>query len=310
MIYCMPYSLFWYFMRFNNRYDSANSVKLLDILKWQIGKKRIQKREKSHLKIVHTPQDLQSKEDFICWLGHASFLIQVNQKRFLCDPVFGHVPFYKRYISTPYNIEELGEIDYVMLSHVHYDHFDIPSIRALLKKNPIFLVPKGMDSYLKKINKNSVIHTFDWYETYKTSQETSVNLVPAKHWGRRGLFDTNRALWGGFVITSLQHSIYFAGDTAYDTHFKEIGDRFEIDYALLPIGAYLPRTIMQDNHLNPDEAYQAFKELKAKTLLPMHYGTFKLTDEPLNEPKEWIEKLQLQYPKKITPVSIGEVRFL
>jgi len=297
-------------MRFKNRYDSASSVKLWDILQWQISRKRTFTKEQSHLKIVHTPQELQSRKDFICWLGHASFLIQLNRKRFLCDPVFGNIPFYKRYITTPYNIEELGDINYVMLSHVHYDHFDTPSICTLLEKNPTFLVPKGMDVYLKKIDKNISIQTFDWYESYKITEETFVDFVPAKHWGRRGLFDTNRALWGGFILASKENSIYFAGDTAYDTHFKEIAQRFSIDYALLPMGAYLPHNIMQHNHLNPDEAYQAFRELKACTLVPMHYGTFKLTDEPINEPIEWIDKLYEKHADEIEIVTVGKVRFI
>jgi L-ascorbate metabolism protein UlaG (beta-lactamase superfamily) len=204
----------------------------------------------------------------------------------------------------------LGEIDYVLLSHVHYDHFDTPTIRALLEKNPTFLVPKGMDIYLKKINKNISIHTFDWYENHQTSKETFIDFVPAKHWGRRGLFDTNRALWGGFVLSTKQHTVYFAGDTAYDTHFKEIAQRFRIDYALLPVGAYLPHHIMKHNHLNPAEAHQAFRELKAGTLIPMHYGTFKLTDEPINEPLEWIDKLYEEHTDEIEVIAVGEVRFL
>jgi L-ascorbate metabolism protein UlaG (beta-lactamase superfamily) len=297
-------------MRFKNRYDSTTSFRLRDILRWQITKKRATTKEQSHLKTVHTPQALQSKKDFICWLGHASFLIQLNEKRFLCDPVFGDIPLYKRYLPTPYTTQELGEIDYVLLSHVHYDHFDTPTIRALLEKNPTFLVPKGMDIYLKKIDKNISIHMFDWYENHQTSKETFVDLVPAKHWGRRGLFDTNRSLWGGFVLRDKQHTLYFAGDTAYDTHFEVIAQHYNIDYALLPVGAYLPESVMKNNHLNPDEAYQAFRELQADTLIPMHYGTFKLTYEPINEPLEWIDKLYEKHTDEIEIIGIGEVRFL
>jgi L-ascorbate metabolism protein UlaG (beta-lactamase superfamily) len=114
-------------------------------------------------------------------------------------------------------------------------------------------------------------------------------------------------LWGGYVITYQGKSIYFAGDTASGEHFEEIGKRFNIHYALLPIGAYRPEFIMKYNHLNPEEAFEAFKQLQAKTMIPMHYGTFKLTDEPLDEPLEWIEQIDRENQNKIKILKVGEL---
>ena len=294
---------------FKNEFDSSGAVTLLDIIKWQFSKKRILSKAFSSLEMKKESSLLSSKEDFICWLGHASFLVQLGQKRFLFDPVFGNVPFYKRKFPTPYSVEELGKIDYVLISHVHYDHFDKPSLKALLHKNVEFILPLGMQSYIKQIDKNATIHSLDWYESYRV-EGLKLSFVPSKHWGRRGAFDTNKSLWGGFVLELKNQSIYFAGDTAYDQHFKEIGERYNIDHALLPIGAYDPIEVMKHNHTNPQEAYEAFKDLNAKQMLPMHYGTFKLTDEPINEPAEWLDRLVEEHGEDIYKSKVGEVWFI
>ena len=279
-------------------------------MKWQFLKKRTLTKMLSTLKMKKDGFLLESKEDFICWLGHASFLVQLNQKRFLFDPVFGNVPFYKRQFPTPYSVEVLGKIDYVFISHVHYDHFDKPSIKALLSHSPEFIVPLGMERYLKKIDKNVKVHSLDWYDSFEISSTLKLSFVPSKHWGRRGAFDTNKALWGGCVLESDKQSIYFAGDTAYDSHFKEIGEKFRINHALLPIGAYNPIEVMKHNHTNPQEAYRAYQDLNAKCMIPMHYGTFKLTDEPLDEPLQWMEEIDQRCPEKIYFLKVGEVFYL
>jgi len=118
-----------------------------------------------------------------------------------------------------------------------------------------------------------------------------ITLVPSIHWSKRTPYDTNKALWGGYVVQNSSHTLYHAGDSAYGEHFKEIGEKFDIDEAFLPIGAYLPEEIMKHNHLNPPEAIRAGGDLRAKTVIPIHYGTFVLSDEPIDEPIEWFEKL-------------------
>jgi L-ascorbate metabolism protein UlaG (beta-lactamase superfamily) len=295
-------------MRFNNELDSSRAIHFLEIIKWQLFKKRTFTREKSALRIKRESHLLKSKEDFICWLGHASFLVQLNQKRFLFDPVFWNIPLYKRYLPTPYEVEMLGRVDYIFLSHVHYDHFDKASIKALISKNAMFIVPLGMERYLHKIDKNLKVETLDWYDSYDLEGEVSLTLVPAKHWGRREAFDTNRALWGGCILSSKEKSIYFAGDTAYDNHFKEIAKHYTIDYALLPIGAYEPAKIMKHNHLNPQEALEAFRDLKARVFVPMHYGTFRLSDEGINAPLVWWEALMQE--EKGLVLEVGELKVI
>lgn len=296
-------------MSFTNKYDSSKSVGFRDILRWKLFHSKQKDTTPKGYKLPHKDDKalLETSEDFICWLTHATVLVQLNSKRFLFDPLFGNLPFYRRKSPFPYEIKDLKKIDFLLISHTHYDHFDKPSIKKVLKHKPKITVPLGMDSYIKNIDKHSDIVCMNWYDEYKIDEDLSIHFVPAKHWGRRGINDVNKALWGGFVIKSSTQSIYFSGDTAYDTHFKEIGEKFDIDYALLPIGAYNPEFIMKDHHTNPQQAFNASKDLKAKKMIPMHYGTFKLSDEPLNEPLEWIKKIQRANKDDVIVLKSGEV---
>ena len=293
--------------RFAGRYDSSTEVNLLKILKWKLFE-RGEKRSGSIVPLpVHAvPEQLSQKEDFICWLSHAGFLIQLGGKRILLDPVFGDIPFYRRQTASPYSAAELGQVDYLLVSHVHYDHFDTASIQSLVSKNPKAILPLHMSKVLHQTAPSLKCEELDWYESYE-EDGLKITLVPARHWGRRGLFDKNRVLWGGYVLSYGGKNIYFAGDTAPGAHFKEIGSRFDIDWALLPIGAYKPVFIMKHNHMNPQEAFEAFGQLKAKKMVPMHYGTFNLTDEPLDEPLQWIEKIVKENPGEIVVLKGGEV---
>ncbi len=163
-----------------------------------------------------------------------------------------------------------------------------------------------MKNYLKKILKELEVKELDWFESYK-KDGIEIFLTPAKHWGARTPFDKNRALWGGFIIKSKNFTIFFAGDSGYDKHFKEIGDKFQIEIALLPIGAYKPRYVMKNHHLNPLEAYQAFLDLKAKLFIPIHYGTFILSDEKPNEPIKELKKIS---DRNIFFLKHGEIFFI
>jgi L-ascorbate metabolism protein UlaG (beta-lactamase superfamily) len=297
-------------MRYTNRLDSSREINFLKILKWKLLTFRKRDDKYSNLNIKYDKDKLSSKDDFICWLGHATVLLQLNQKRVLIDPVFGDIPFYKRKVKFPYDIKELGKIDVVLISHAHYDHFDVASVKNLISQKPSIIAPLGFSGYIKKIDKNIQVIELDWYKSCDIDAKLSITLTPAKHWSRRGIFDTNRALWGGFVIKSDKKTIFYAGDSAYDRHFKEIGEKVDIDIAILPIGAYKPEFIMKTNHLNPKEAYRAFLDLKAKKMMPVHYGTFKLSDEPVNEPKRWICDIKKETNGKIGIYDIGEVTVL
>ena len=298
--------------KFGGVLDSSQNINFFHILRWKIfqnGKLSFSTPPVIPLKVEPDLERIRQKEDFICWLSHASFLIQLGGKRILIDPVFGHIPFYKRQINAPYILEDLGDIDYLLISHTHYDHFDKKSVKALDRLRPKAVVPLHMSKQILKMAPGINCHELDWYENYE-NEALTITFVPARHWGRRSLFDKNRVLWGGYILTYKDQSIYFAGDSAPGTHFKEIGERYKIDIALLPIGGYKPEFIMKENHLNPQQAFDAYKQLKAKRMIPMHYGTFDLSDEPLDEPLEWMEQIAEKNPTEICFLNVGEVFIL
>ena len=216
---------------------------------------------------------------------------------------------YQRHTAIPIPPEKLYA-DVILLTHAHYDHFDKPSVLILLKNNPdtVIVAPLGFWRYLKgHITREKYIE-LAWWESV-TIGSLSITLTPSKHWSKRTPFDTNKALWGGYVIQEGTHCIYHSGDTAMGEHFKEIGGKFKINEAFLPIGAYRPESIMKHNHTNPPEALKACALLGAQTLIPIHYGTFRLSDEPLDEPIEWFTALTKthKYPFDTKVLEIGEV---
>ncbi len=292
--------------RFSGKFDSARDLSVWKVLQWKLFQRPSRKTNIEPLPVADRSDALAQSEDFICWLSHASFLIQLGGRRILIDPVFGDIPFYKRQIPAPYDISQLGKIDYLLLSHTHYDHFDVPSLKAVAPLHPKALLPLKMGKLLQKKTGIAQTAECDWFESFEEGG-VKITLVPAKHWGRRGIFDKNRVLWGGYVLEYGGRTVYFAGDTAYGEHFKTIGEKFDIDIALLPIGAYKPEFIMKHNHLNPQEAFDAFSALGARRMIPMHYGTFKLTDEPLDEPLQWMETIAKKHPGKVLFLKPGEV---
>jgi L-ascorbate metabolism protein UlaG (beta-lactamase superfamily) len=296
--------------RYEGKMDSIAGISLWDVLKWKLTHPPLQRRAPHcSLSVVDMSKRLQEEDDCICWLGHASFFIRLGGKRILIDPVLGDIPFYKRDIPAPYSAEQIGDIDIVLLSHTHYDHFDKPTLRQFASRIKQAIVPMHMRGYLEKLLPHSDIMELVWYDIFET-EGLRITLVPARHWGRRGLFDKNRALWGGFVIEYNGKCIYFAGDSAEGAHFAEIGNCFDIDIALLPIGAYRPAVIMKHNHLDPAQAYAAFEQLGAKRMIPMHYGTFKLSDEPLDEPLAWMQHIAQTSSAEIICLDTGEVMCL
>lgn len=297
--------------KFGGQFDTSKKTGIFHVLRWKLFKNTTgllfrPKKETRPLDVISDLASLSQEEDFICWLTHASFLIQLGGKRILVDPVFGDIPFYKREIPAPYSVEALGKIDFLLLSHAHYDHCDKASIRTILPQDPKAIVPLKMSALLQEMSPLVDTYELDWYETYSDGL-LSITLVPAKHWSRRGIFDRNKVLWGGYIIQYKDRSIYFAGDTAYGSHFEEIGKRYAIDIALLPIGAYRPEYIMKHNHLDPQEAYTAFEDLQATCMIPMHYGTYQLTDEPIDEPLKWMHEIAKAYPGNISFLKGGEV---
>jgi len=223
----------------------------------------------------------------LTWIGHASFLIQFNDLNVLVDPNFANWLFLlKRVKRSGLRLEHLPPIDLVLLTHAHFDHFHKPTLRKLAHPK-IAVMPWGMGELARDLGFGRIIE-LDWWESF-SQRDWQVTLTPCKHWGARTLHDHHRG-YGGFVLEYQGRTIYHAGDSAYFDGFKEIGRHFAPEIALLPIGAYHPETF-RNVHMGPDEAMQVFKELKSKWLVPMHYGTFKLSFEDLEEPPRWLRQL-------------------
>ncbi len=221
----------------------------------------------------------------ITLINHATLLIQIGDTNIITDPIYacsiGWIAPRMQKVGIPF--KDLPQIDIILISHNDYDHLNTRTLRKLRRQHQSqIIVPLGDAKYAYDAGFTSVIEMKEW-ETHDHDQ-LRITCVPAKHKGNRTPFQRNKRLCCGYVIESPHNTIYFAGDTGYSTHFKEISSRFLISAALLPIGAYKPHNWFKDIHLNPQTAIQAFMDLKADMLIPMHWGTFKISDEPLQEP--------------------------
>lgn len=226
----------------------------------------------------------------VTWVGHASFVVQLGGKTFLTDPVWsnGLAGGLRRLAPPGVTWEGLPRIDGIVVSHNHYDHLDHPTLRRLARDTPVF-VPDGLGRWFRRRGFSDVTE-LDWWES-ATVGGVDVHCVPAHHWSRRTLWDTNEALWSGWVLGDGRHKVYFAGDTAYGPCFAQIGRRHPgIDAALMPIGAYAPQWYNGWAHLDPGQAVQAFQELDARHMVPMHYGAFRLSPDTASEALGWVRE--------------------
>lgn len=239
---------------------------------------------------VQRPPALAGDAATITFIGHATFLIQTPVGNLLTDPMYSmHAGpmrvFGPRRVREPaIRFEDLPPISTVLLSHNHYDHCDLPTLRMLARRfDPIVLMPLGNATLVRSAGLRRV-EELDWWEQATTSS-APITLTPAHHFSARTPFDRNRALWGGFLVAAPSVRIFFAGDTAYGDFFHDIRRRLgPIDLALLPIGAYEPRWFMRAVHMNPAEAVQAHLDLGAPQSIGMHFGTFPMTTEGIDEP--------------------------
>lgn len=228
----------------------------------------------------------------VTWIGHSTLLVQIDGLNFLTDP---HLtarasPFDwagpKRHVPPAVAIPDLPRIDVVFVSHSHYDHLDLRTLGALARQPggpPVYVVPLGLKALLADAGITTAVE-LDWWDTHRVGTAT-IHLVPAQHWSARTRLDKNRTLWGGVVLEAGGRRFVYTGDTGYSGDFREIGRRFGgFDLAAIPIGAYAPRSFMRAQHVDPAEAVQIFADLGARHAVGVHWGTFTLGDEPLDEP--------------------------
>jgi L-ascorbate metabolism protein UlaG (beta-lactamase superfamily) len=286
-------------MRYKNLDDVQNKKSIRELYRWR-RERRKKKKDMSYLVPQCEQKQLtylhENKQDTtITWIGHSTFLVQLDGCTILTDPVWAtKMGFDKRLTEPGMAIDELPPIDVVVISHGHYDHLDFPTLKKL-PKTIQYYVPVGLKK--RFIQKGfSRVEEFSWWEE-KTYKQIVFSFVPAQHWTRRSPFDMNTSHWGGWMFQG-DKTIYFGGDSGYFRGFKEIGERFDIHTALMPIGAYEPEWFMKDSHMAPEEAAQAYIDVKAKHFIPMHYGTFRLADET---PAEALERLHTAWEKQQLP---------
>ena len=286
---------------------------LVDFLRWQLGGRAPRWPRQVPGPPAVVPLAPAGEGLALTWIGHASFLIRTSAGSWLTDPVFsdriGPVKGWgpRRAVPPGLRPESLPGIDGILLSHDHFDHCDLPSLRLLAaqraaspgraKDSPFIVSPLNYRSLLTSARVGAPLAELDWWQTLAGRDGgVSIQLVPALHWCRRGLFGTNVRLWGGFYMRAGDRSFYFAGDSGYDPNlFSEIHRRCGApDVALLPIGAYEPRWFMSGAHMNPAEAVQAHRDLGARRSIGMHWGTFQLTDEPREAPVRALEAARVR----------------
>ncbi len=261
------------------------------------------------------PPPLDGAVAVVTFIGHATFLIQTATGNILTDPMYSDRagPFGllgpRRVRQPAVRFDDLPPISTVLLSHNHYDHCDRRTLARLARRfDPTVVTPLGNGALVKSTGLRKV-EELDWWQDAKTSP-LPLTLTPAHHFSARTPFDRNRALWGGFTIDVAERRIYFAGDSAYAPFFREVRRRLgPIDLALLPIGAYEPRWFMRSVHMNPAEAVQAHLDLEAAASVAMHFGTFQLTTEGIDEPVRALEQARLAHhlePSAFRAIGFGE----
>lgn len=327
---------------FQNNYLSFRGKRWHELLRW-----RWEAWRAGHPKPIQTPIPVVPPElDFIhanaraglamqpaaTWIGHITVLVQASGLNILTDPVFSQRCFPvqwagpQRHTPPGLTLTQLPRIDVILLSHNHYDHMDEGSLVALGRQAggaPLVICPLGHKAWFARRGLHRVVE-LDWWDTHvlqatDQSARVPVTLTPAQHWSARTATDALRSLWGGFVVQAPDCHLFFAGDTAYSKDFSDIRQHFApahtlaqgggFDLALLPIGAYEPRWFMKDQHANPQESVQIFHDLQAKRALAVHWGTFQLTDEALDEPPRALQQAlhAAQLPsERFRVLAVGE----
>ncbi len=268
---------------------------------------------------LHMRQAHNSQDDTLTWLGQACFLLRIEGKTILTDPYLSshasptRIAGPKRFVSSGIRLNDLPDIDYLVLSHNHYDHLDSRTIQKLRhQENMTVIVPLNLGRYFHRRGFKNVVE-MDWWDEFHL-EDLKITALPSQHWSKRTPFDRNKSLWASFAFHGSQNRVFFTGDTGYGPLFQEIGEKYgPFDYTLVGIGAYEPREIMKAHHTNPEEAVQIGKDVRSKHLVGMHWGTVRLTDEPLFEPPgRFLQAAEKEGydADKTWIMSIGESRIL
>jgi len=250
----------------------------------------------------------------VTWIGHATFYVRLGGAAFLTDPMYSEYasPIHfgpRRLVPPGVPLDALPRLDFALLSHDHYDHTDLPTVRRLAARGVPFVVPLGIGDLVRTAG-GRVVAELAWWQEARVAGVV-VTCVPARHFSGRGLHDRNHRLWAGFVVRDDSRRLYHPGDTGFFDGFADIGRRAgPIDLACLPIGAYEPRAMMGPIHLNPEEAVRAALDLRARSVVAMHFGTFDLSDEPLDEPpRRFLAEARARgLGERATVLAIGETR--
>ena len=259
------------------------------------------------------------KNDYILWIGHASFIIKLGDTTIITDPLFskntGPLIFGpKRYVDPALKLSEIPKVNLLLLTHNHYDHLDYSTIRNFPYKDAKVIIPLKLSNFFKKFKD---VNELDWYDEIKINDDLKVTLLPAVHWSKRSLFDTNKTLWGSFLIEYKGKKIFFASDTGVGNIYKDLGKKYgPIDLTFINIGAYnfFPIMPMKDKsvyHTNPEEALSLAKDLKSKKVIGMHWGTVVLSLEPIMDPPKRFKAAAEEYgfkKKDTVTFNIGEIK--
>ena len=282
------------------------------VLKWRLSPNP-QRKEKKDAKWNPPVNYLRTIDpvegDVLIWLGHNSFFLQLGNKRIMFDPVFGDIPFVHRRSACPANPDIFTRIDYLLISHDHFDHLDRKSVGRLIINNPQMKLFCGLGTgeLIQSWFPTLEVIEAAWYQQL-IDEDLKITFLPAQHWSKRSVNDGGQRLWGAYMVQMEGFSLYYSGDTGYSNHFKEIPELFgKPTYALLGIGAYKPRWFMRPNHISPHESLTAAQEMGAEIAIPMHYGTFDLSDEPLHDPPQVFAAEAKKRNIRVQIPTLGEV---
>ncbi|KTD84409.1 MBL fold metallo-hydrolase [Paenibacillus etheri] len=305
-------------VRYHNVDNVSTDKTIKEFRQWREERRR-KKKDYSYV-VPNTPPRLSyllenKQESTITWIGHSTFFLQYEGMNIITDPIWARrLGFEKRLGQPGIPLSEVPPIDLILISHSHYDHLHIASIRKLYRAGTTLVVPVGLKRKMLRKGFHNCVE-MEWWQEIKLGK-IKLSFVPTQHWTRRTPWDTNTSHWGGYILEPADSgnqktspNLYFAGDSGYFPGFKEIGSRYKIDIALMPIGAYEPEWFMTSQHVNPEEAIQAFLDVGAESMIPMHYGTFRLADDTAREALDRMEIARIKHEiseDRIRTLGYGE----